>query len=645
MSTVAGTGIAGYSGDGSAATSAQLNTPSCVTVDDSGNVYIADTNNYRVRRVSTSGIITTVAGIGSYSSSGDGGAATKAALAGPTGLAMDASGNLYIADAAASRIRKVSPVGTISTFAGTTAGFGYSGDGGPAVNAQLASPWAVAVDVAGSVYVADAGNHRIRRISADGTITTVAGTGAEGFSGDGGPARGAQLDWPRGVALDAAGNLYITDTYNYRVRKVATTGIIATLAGTGYAGYSGDGGPPANAQLNQPQGVAVDATGRIYVADTSNNAVRVLLPAGNQPVFTVQATHSGDFAFGQSGASYTVTVTNAIFAGASSGPVTLTAQIASGLTLVGASGNGWTCTGNTCSRGDALAGGASYPPVTVFVNVAPNAPPQVTSRFSASGGGGFVAGASDLSNIVTAPAITSVVNGASYLPGIADGSWISIFGTNLAATTRGWRDDEIVNGKLPTSLDGVGVAIDGLPAAMWFISPSQLNVQVPRTGKTGPINVVVTRNSVASSPVPADVRRNAPGLFVNVPGGGKYPAAVIARSDGGADYLGPVGLFGKAPSTRPARPGEIIELFGTGLGPTNPTVEPGLVFSGAAPAVDQVSATIGGTDAPVLFVGAVGAGLYQMNVTVPNLPPGDQALVVKVNGAPSQPGVFVAVGQ
>jgi len=193
--------------------------------------------------------------------------------------------------------------------------------------------------------------------------------------------------------------------------------------------------------------------------------------------------------------------------------------------------------------------------------------------------------------ITPAPSITAVVNAASSLPGIADGSWVSIFGTNLSTTTRGWQSSDFVAGNLPTTLDGVSVAIGGLPAALSYISPTQLNVQAPLTGQTGPVSVVVTNNS-QSTATSAAVSRNAPGVFVFGPGGNKYAAAIIWNSSGTYEYLGPAGLFGSALTTRPARPGDILEIYATGLGPTNPPVPAGAVFSGSAPLVDSATVTI-----------------------------------------------------
>ena len=268
----AGTGTQGFAGDGGSATSSLLNYPTGVAVDGSGNVYIAD--RAFIRKVDSSGIITTFAGGGS--GLGDGGSATSAMLYGPRGVAVDGSGNVYIADRLNNRVRKVDSSGTITTFAGNGA-YGFGGDGSSATSAMLRSPDAVAVDGSGNVYIADTGNHRIRKVDASGFISTFAGSGTTtvgGFSGDGGAATSARLDSPDAVAVDGSGNVYIADRINNRVRKVDSSGTISTIAGTGTRGFGGDGGAATSAQLNYPEGVAVDGSGNIYIADTGNNRVR-----------------------------------------------------------------------------------------------------------------------------------------------------------------------------------------------------------------------------------------------------------------------------------------------------------------------------------------------------------------------------------
>ncbi|MHB8514405.1 MAG: NHL repeat-containing protein [Dehalococcoidia bacterium] len=290
ISTVAGNGACAYGGDGGPATSASLNQPYGVAVDSAGNLYIADTINCRVRKVAA-GIISTVAGNGAVksdghcTSGGDGGPATSASLDEPTGIAVDSAGDLYIGDSC--HVRKVAG-GIISTIAGVGTGLpngcGYSGDGGPATSAWLFGPEGVAVDSAGDLYIADSGNCRVRKV-AGGVISTVAGKGAckYGDYGDGGPATSTSLRFPSSVAVDSAGNLYIADNLNCLVRKVAG-GIISTVAGyvCAYVDAPGDGGPATSASLNLPSGVAVDSAGNLYIADSGNNRVRIVYGVGGR---------------------------------------------------------------------------------------------------------------------------------------------------------------------------------------------------------------------------------------------------------------------------------------------------------------------------------------------------------------------------
>jgi len=274
ISTVAGSGGYDYSGDGGSALSAQLRSPSGVAVDDTGHVYIADKYNNRIRKVDTSGKISTIAGTGGNDYSGDNGPAVEAELSNPGGVAVDGNGNLYIADTGNSRIRKIAADGTITTVAGVSDYGTYSGDGGPAVDADLNGPSALAIDSAGNLYIADTENSRIRKVDTNGIISTVAGSSGDGYSGDGTPAVNAQLNEPEGVAVDGSGNLYIADTDNNRIRKVSANGKIITIAGTGNGGYSGDDGSGMLAELNGPAGLAMDSSGTLYIADKYNYAVR-----------------------------------------------------------------------------------------------------------------------------------------------------------------------------------------------------------------------------------------------------------------------------------------------------------------------------------------------------------------------------------
>lgn len=297
ITTFAGNGGIGYSGDGGPAVLATLNYPKGMAFDSAGVFYIADSQNYRIRRVTAAGIISTVAGTGVSGYSGDGGPATLAQFSNAMAVAVDAGGNLYIADASNVRIRKVTPGGIVTTVAGTGVQ-GFSGDGGPATAATLNSPTSLTVDSAGNIYFSDSTNQRVRRISAGGTITTIAGNGVDGFSGDGGQAIAASMSFPLGLAADSAGNVYFTDGNNNRVRKISSTGLISTVAGGGAGNFGGDGGQAVGASLNIPSDIAFDSAGNLYIADSGNNRIRKVDTTG--VITTVAGTANNGFS-GDSG--------------------------------------------------------------------------------------------------------------------------------------------------------------------------------------------------------------------------------------------------------------------------------------------------------------------------------------------------------
>jgi trimeric autotransporter adhesin len=274
--TIAGTGTAGYNGDSIAATAAQLNTPRSVAVDRAGNVYIADQINNRIRKVDASGMITTYAGNGTSGFSGDGAPATAAEIFDPYGIAVDDTGNVYFADFGNARIRKVDTWGIINTMGG--GGSSYA-DTVAADSARILYPAFVAVDSVGNIYFSDHFRNIIRRIDPSGVMTRIVGDTVMGYSGDGGAADTAELNFPYGVAVDRGGNLYIADYYNNRIRKVtAATGIISTMAGDGTPGFAGDGSAATAAELHNPVGVAVDAHGDVYIGDNANDRVRKVSP-------------------------------------------------------------------------------------------------------------------------------------------------------------------------------------------------------------------------------------------------------------------------------------------------------------------------------------------------------------------------------
>jgi hypothetical protein len=272
ISTIAGSGVGGNSGDGGPATQAKTTCHGLAIAAD-GAVLIAAIENNNIRKVDLAGTMSTLAGNGSRGYSGDGGPASQAQLNGPWDVDVGPDGAIYIADTGNHRIRRVDTSGRISTVAGTgTPGFG--GDGGPATQAQLTGPRDVAVAGDGAFYIADGESHRVRRVDTSGRIATVAGIGTPGFGGDGGPATQAQLNTPHGVDVDNDENIYIADLYNNRIRRVDRTGIITTIAGTGTHGYSGDGGPATQAQLAYPRAVAVHTDGMVYIADINNHRIR-----------------------------------------------------------------------------------------------------------------------------------------------------------------------------------------------------------------------------------------------------------------------------------------------------------------------------------------------------------------------------------
>ncbi|MBS1859407.1 MAG: hypothetical protein JST11_28795, partial [Acidobacteria bacterium] len=438
ITTVAGNGNVPFSGTGGPATSAAAGA-GAIALDPYGNLYIADAVSNRVLKVNAAGTISAFAGNGNYGFGGDGGPAAGASLFTPTGLAADSAGNVYIADSLDNRVRKVDPSGTITTAAGNGS-TGYSGDGGPATSAGIFAPNAVAVDAAGNLYIADS-NNRIRKVDSSGTITTIAG-GAIGFSGDGGPAAGAGLLLPGGLAVDGAGNLYIADIGDNRIRKVNAAGIISTVAGNGTKGFSGDGGPATAAGLNLSSshvGLAVDSTGNLYIPDPGNNRVRGV----------------------DAGGSITTVAGNGIagFSG-DGGPATSAGLNHPGDVAVDRSGNFYIADTSNNRVREVTTG---------------NHPASPT--ISASG----------------------IVNGASFQPGIVAGSWVTIEGSSLSPVNDTWAN-AIVNGKLPTSLDGVTATIGSQRAYLYYVSPTQINLLAPDI-PAGPTQVTVTTPAGASSTI------------------------------------------------------------------------------------------------------------------------------------------------
>ena len=571
ISTVAGNGTPGFAGDGSDATKAELNYPTGVAVDSAGNLYIADSLNCRIRKVASGGSISTFAGNGTFSYSGDGGAATQAQLNTPQGVAVDTSFNVYIADTLNNVVRKVSPNGTISNFAGN-GGAGSSGDGSAATSAQLHGPEGLAVDAAGNLFIADTLNAKVRRVSAaSGVITTVAGSGTPGSGGDGSAATSAQLNLPIGVAVDSSGNVYIADFGNSRVRKVSASGAtIGTVAGNGSTGYSGDGGPAVKAQLNGPQGVAVDAAGNLYIADTENNAIREVTSAGL--IATVAgngiAGYSGDggqatsaqvgnpvgVAVDAAGDIFTVDASNRVRQVYPNGLIA---------TIAGNGSPGYTGDGGLATQAQlnapsaiALFGNGLQPMGAVYVADTANNAVRLL-QYAGNGLG-----------------VNAVANGASFILGaVAPGEVVAIWGSGLGPAKLTQYQLDPTSGLVGTSLAGTSVIIGGTPAPILYTSATQIGAVVPYSVAGPYVQVFVQYQGQTSPPVPMAVAPVVPALFT-ADSSGKGQAAA-SNQDGtvngpahpakvgsyislwltGAGQMNPAGVDGQpgaAPLPRPA---------------------------------------------------------------------------------------------
>jgi len=292
ITTVAGNGICGYSGDYLMATAAKISTPFSIAKDNAGNMYFSEKNGYAIRQVNPAGIITTFAGTHTSGYSGDGGPATAANILPPAGIFIDKTGNLYISGGGA-RVRMIDVTGVITTFAGNGTAT-ISGDGGPATAAGIGAISSIAQDTAGNILLA--GSYRIMKVNSAGIITTMAGTGIIGYSGDGGPATAAQFNYINQIITDKDNNIYFTDDQNNCVRKIDGNGIITTVAGSGAGTYAGDGLPATVAKLSQPQGLWKDSCGNLYIADGLAYAIRIVNTAGK--IYTIAGTgvngYSGD---------------------------------------------------------------------------------------------------------------------------------------------------------------------------------------------------------------------------------------------------------------------------------------------------------------------------------------------------------------
>lgn len=581
ISTIAGNATGGFSGDGGAATAAELNSPLGLALSG-GTLYIADQGNAVVRALSVAnGTISTFAGVNVKGYAGDGSAATKANLSNPSGVAIGPNGTVYIADASNNVIRAVASNGNISTVAGSfVLGAGYGGDTALATAGMLNLPYGVLVDASSNIYIADANNNRIRLVTAsNGFITTFAGVSTAEYAGDGGPATAAWINHPEGMAFDAAGNLYFADTENHVIRKITlSTGIITTVAGNNTPAFAGDGGPATAASLYRPSAIAFDGAGNMYIADTFNERIRMVL-ASNGTIHTIAGT---------GGLGY---------AGDGSGALTAEFRFPQGI-AVDASGNVYVSDNqNNVIR--------KLAPQTVQAGTQP---------------------AINTNGIISA-------SGFAVTPTSTPGGWVEIYGMNFSASAVTWQTSNFSGTSAPTSLNGVSVTVGGQPAFISYVSPGQVNALIPSGTPTGVQPVIVTTPVGSSAPYPLTLNALQPELaapsVINM-NGTQYVAAFFTNGQIDLPINDPV-------NARIAKSGDVLTFYGIGFGALTPEADAGGLVSTQNTLASTFQISFGGIPATVLYAGTsptfigqsnFNTGLYQFNVLVPKgVPPGNAVQV------------------
>ena len=688
VSAVAGDGAADYTGDGGPALSASLKTPRGLVFDSSGNLYIADTGNNRIAKVGTDGNINTVAGNGTASTTGDGLIATSATLDTPAGVAVDASGNIFISEQSGHVVRKVNASGVISTVAGTGTAGAPGSESGIAVNQKLSSPLGLAWDSTGGLLIADSGNHRIRRLSSDGTIATVIGSVA-GFSGDGGPAKSATLRGPNAIQLDQYGNLYISDASNFRIRRVGADGIISTVAGNGSGGYNGDGSPATAYSLYGTSAVVPAASGcSAYIADSTNLRIRQVWPAvdytftANTPGLLISLDgqvaaaapltasllpgthHRVDAPSPQSGGSGVRYLLSAaqefdVQCGPARATVTLNFRPQYGLTV-------------TSDPGGTVSSAAAWQDAAASVTLV--ATPQ--SGFVFAGWEGDCAGTGSCTVLMNGPKNVKAdfAPAATLSPAIATGGIVGAglstpqvnalspngiaiaFGSGFApaGTLSVAGAGNLLNGSISTELNGVCVLVGATKVPILAVTPTQINFQAPQglTPGTVPVQVATgcgSVNEARSAAQTVTAQTVSPEFFYFVHAtSGQNPIAAVNASTG--VFVGSPGLLTSG-TFAPAKPGDILTLYATGLGLTNPSFAAGQLPSAASSIAGNIVVTVGSTTlakADVLYAGVTPAtaGLYQINIHLPlSIPNGDQPVQMTIDGIASPSGGYITVKQ
>ena len=744
ITTLAGSQSPGFAGDGTYGFKALLNAPSGVSVDTNGNVYIADELNHRIRKLTTAGIMSTLAGASHYA--GDGGPATAALIHRPEHAVADSAGNVYISDTDNNAIRKVDAKGNMSTVAGN-GNCNYGGDNGKASSATLCEPEGLALDSTGNLYIADSLNCVVRKIDTKGIITTAAGNQKCADTAASGTANNISFENPYGLTFDSTGDLYVSDNYTNRVTVIflgqnsSGAAKIALFAGNGAAGSNGDGGLSSSAALNAPAHVAAGPDGSIYISDNFNDRIRKVVPAspGNPGIIsTVNAFQGKGIPFTQPD-GLTVDSANNLYV-AWQGSDVITKTTPAGLTTIfagtgadGFSGDGGlapsatfsgpaglsmdaagnfyvadlfnnrvrkitpdTLTGMVVASGDGQSGntGAMLPsPLVVSltfqggvgiagipVNFAVTSGSATlslqttTTDGNGSAGVGVTLGSTPGPVVITAsaagvtsvqfhltavsavpvPTITSggiIGAGASTPPvtQISSGGFATIFGTNFApagtfATAPA--------GAWPTLLGGVCVSVNGVPAYITFASPTQINFQVPTIPSNTTVNVQVRSNCGASDERQSAVQSvstldaTPEFLYWIKNANGKNPVVAVDAVSGA--YIGASGLVQGAVFT-PAKPGEILTIYGVSFGPTSPAAVPGTPPTAAAQSIYTSSVTLGTLtlDPAAVYYAGVSpgtAGLYQLNIQIPTtIADGDYPLVLNLGQFATPAGGFITV--
>ena len=587
--------------------------------------------------------ISTIAGNYKMGYTGNGGPATSAELNDPRGIVTDPAGNVYFCDRDNHVVRKVDTNGIITTVAGTGSA-GYNGDNIQGTTAQLNTPWRVTIDPAGNLYIADSVNDRIRKLAPNGIITTVVGNGSPGYTGDGGPATSATLRIPEQAELDVFGNLYIVDSGNNVIRKVNTSGVITTVAGNGFG--QGVGNSTGTGAFSGDGGPATKAELNLPVSiaiDTSDNlwisdqANNVIREVNTSGVINTVAGIYNNYNYTGDGGP----ATKATF----SGPAGI-ARDTAGNIYVTDYGNNVLRVLLTDGTIQTVAGNGK---VGSIGDGGPALQAELDSpRQVAVGTFGNIYIADSLNNAIrkltpTSPTVGHVVNAFGNSQLIAQNTWVAIQGSNLSqpGDSRIWGGSDFVNGQMPTTLDGVSVTLLGAnnyqaKAYVYYISPTQINILTPPDLQPGTVQVQVTNNGVQSAPGVTAVQSISPSLFVF--NGGPYVIAEHASTGG---IVGPATLY--PGSSTPAKPGELLAVYANGFGPTSVPVTSGSSMQGGTLTTLPVI-TIGGIQATVQFAGLIAPGLYQLNVYVPQgAVSGDNAITVSYSGQSAQAGTLLTV--